>query len=107
MVQNKEVDKLRQDFDGEAAEAKLGIEGYTKYMERVEAGIGRYLPGFRHYENFNNYNFMFPDSTIEEYRSEMYRQVELAEYISITRQAVLEEVGQPDFMQRNRLEGED
>lgn len=50
---------------------------------------------------------MFPDSTIEEYRSEMYRQVELAEYISITRQAVLEEVGQPDFMQRNRLEGED
>jgi hypothetical protein len=76
-------------------------------MERVEAGIGRYLPGFRHYENFNNYSFMFPDSTIEEYRSEMYRQVELAEYISITRQAVLEEVAQPDFMYKNRLEGED
>lgn len=92
MVQNNEVNKLRQDFDEEAAEAKLGHEGYTKYMERVEAGIGRYLPGFRHYENFNNYSFMFPDATIEEYRSEMYRQVELAEYISITRQAVLEEV---------------
>lgn len=98
---------MRQDFDGQYAEAKLGIEGYTKYMERVEAGIGRYLPGWRHYENFNNYKLMFPGSTIEEYRSEMYRQVELAEYISITRAATLEEINQPDFMLRNRLEGED
>ena len=76
-------------------------------MEKVEAGIGRYLPGWRHYENFNNYNLMYPGSTIEEYRSEMYRQVELAEYISITRSATLEEINQPDFMLRNRLEGED
>jgi len=76
-------------------------------MERVEAGIGRYLPGFRHYENYNNYSMMFPDSTIDEYRGEMNRQVELAEFISITRQAVLEEVAQPDFMFKNRLEGEE
>lgn len=81
LVQNNEVSKHRQDFE----DSKLGEEGYTKYMERVEANVGRYLPGFRHFENFNNYSFLFPDATIEQYRAEMNRQVELPEFITITR----------------------
>ena len=39
-------------------------------MQRVEDNVGRYPVGFRHYENFQNYNTKYPERTIEDYMSD-------------------------------------
>ena len=45
----------------------LDDEDYHSYMDMVEASIGRYPVGFRHYENYENYRSQFPGSSIQEY----------------------------------------
>lgn len=65
---------------------KTTEDDYHKYMEQAEAGIGRYPKGFRHYENFTNYSMIFRDANIDEYQHDMNRQVELSEYLAITRE---------------------
>jgi hypothetical protein len=37
---------------------------HQKEMDRIEANIGRYPVGFRHYENYQNYLVLHPDATI-------------------------------------------
>jgi hypothetical protein len=36
-------------------------------MQHIESAIGRYVPGFRHYENFANYSLVHKNATIDEY----------------------------------------
>jgi len=50
----------------------------------------RYPPGWRQYENFNNYSYVKRDATIEEYMSEMNRQVRFDEFISIMTEHIKE-----------------
>jgi len=66
-------------------------------MQHIESAIGRYVPGFRHYENFANYSLVHKNATIDEYQQEMNRQCELTEFIGIKRQWYLEVSNYPTF----------
>jgi hypothetical protein len=44
------------------------IRGYHAEMDRISSTLGRYPIGFRHYENFVNYNKQFPETTIADYQ---------------------------------------
>ena len=68
----------------------MELKDYHKEMDRIENNIGRYPIGFRHYENFDNYRVIFPDSTIEHYTNEMNKQCEFHEFKDIFRQSFLE-----------------
>jgi hypothetical protein len=39
-------------------------------MDRVEGNIGRYPVGFRHLENWSNYNMRYPEKTMDDYQIE-------------------------------------
>jgi hypothetical protein len=39
-------------------------------MDRIESNIGRYTIGFRHYENYTNYLFKYPEKSIDDYRDD-------------------------------------
>lgn len=41
-----------------------------KMQEYMNKAIGRYPPGFRHYENFENYQIINPGATIQDYHDE-------------------------------------
>jgi hypothetical protein len=43
---------------------------WQKEMERIEANIGRYPIGFRHYENYENYKAKFPEASIQDYTAD-------------------------------------
>lgn len=48
----------------------LDDEDYHAYYDQVEKSIGRYPEGFRHFENYENYRSVRPDSTLEDYHHE-------------------------------------
>ena len=60
---------------------ELEDEGFKVYAEQFT----RYVPGFRHYENFDSYSIKHPDATIDEYVNEMNREVTFAEYLEINK----------------------
>ena len=43
-------------------------KNYFKEMDRIEANIGRYPVGFRHYENWQNYSMKYPDRSMDDYQ---------------------------------------
>jgi hypothetical protein len=45
----------------------LDDEDYHAYYDLIEQSIGRYPPGFRHYENFVNYRALVTDSSLFDY----------------------------------------
>jgi hypothetical protein len=45
-------------------------EAVHRYWDEVERSIGRYPDGFRHFENYENYRVVYPDSTIQDYHNE-------------------------------------
>ena len=61
-------------------------------MDRLEANIGRYPIGFRHYENFMNYNKQFPERTIEDYRDDMNSQISYDEYLLLNQKVMIYEL---------------
>lgn len=40
---------------------------YYLEIDRINKNITRYPYGFRHYENYENYQLKFPNATIQEY----------------------------------------
>jgi hypothetical protein len=88
----------RGEIDGaEPGITKQYNSEYHNFMEQIESKIGRYVTGFRHLENFANYSLVHKNATIDEYQTEMYRQVELTEFISIKRQWYIEVSEYPTF----------
>lgn len=59
--------------------------------ERQQNAIGKYPPGFRHYENFVNYRQVNADATIEDYMHDMNREATYAEFLAIMRSSILED----------------
>lgn len=53
---------------------------------------GRYVPGFRHYENFYNYKLKFPDATIDDYSEDMESPITLEEFMKLTKAAFIYQV---------------
>jgi hypothetical protein len=51
----------------------------------MEQGIGKFPNGFRHYESFANYKLVNPEAEIQDYISEVNRQVEFDEFMAIMR----------------------
>ena len=43
-------------------------KNYFKEIDRIEANIGRYPVGFRHYENWQNYTMKYPERTMDDYQ---------------------------------------
>lgn len=41
--------------------------GHIHEVERINKNIGRYPVGFRHYENFHNYQLKFPERDMTDY----------------------------------------
>lgn len=87
---------------GEIDSAAPGIskqhnKEYHNFMQHIESTIGRYVPGFRHFENFANYSLVHKHATIDEYQTEMNRQCELTEFIGIKRQWYIEVSQYPTF----------
>lgn len=62
-----------------------------------EERIGRYPLGYRHYENYANYQHEVKGSTIEDYVEAMNRECEFSEFLSIHRQHMLEVSSLPDY----------
>ena len=65
--------------------------------ERQMNAIGKYPPGFRHFENFVNYRVVFPDASIEDYMKEMNREVTYQEFLAIMKSSILEDSKQYRF----------
>ena len=63
----------------------LPPEEREKEMDRIEKQLGRYPLGWRHYENFENYSFKYPDKTIHDYHMEMNKECTYEEFIAINR----------------------
>lgn len=59
--------------------------------ERQQNLIGKYPPGFRHFENFVNYRTVFPDALIEDYMKDMNREVTYQEFLAIFRSSIIED----------------
>lgn len=61
--------------------------------------VGRYPHGFRQYENYVNYRFLNPDATIDDYMSEMNRQVEFEEFLAIMRASNAQDMEDPEWIE--------
>lgn len=72
------------------------VENKRKVHEAFNERMYRYPSGFRHYENYNNYSYVKKDATIEEYMSEMNRQVRFDEFLAIVTQHLREEMRTPE-----------
>ena len=44
--------------------------GYHKEMDRIEETLGRYTPGFRHYECYESYRLRHPNATAGTYHED-------------------------------------
>lgn len=42
-------------------------------LEKDQENLGRYVYGWRHFENFEFYSLKFPKATVEDYKKEMNR----------------------------------
>jgi hypothetical protein len=85
--------------DNEGAEASVDVkpkdekETLMTQLERealdyLEEQIGRYVPGYRQYESYQNYAVKYPDRNMSDYINDMNREVTCDEYIDIARSAV-------------------
>jgi hypothetical protein len=72
------------------------VENKRKIHEAFNERMYRYPSGFRHYENYNNYSYVKKDATIEEYMSEMNRQIRFDEFLAIVTQHLREEMRTPE-----------
>lgn len=77
---------------------------YHQHMDRVESRIGRYVAGFRHYENYANYSLNNPKATIEQYQQDLRRECTLDEFTRITRQHCYEKMHDPTFRVEQKLD---
>ena len=69
-----ELSAILDDLKGQDySESLIGGEwipdtrNYFKEMDRIEANIGRYPVGFRHYENWQNYSMKYPGKSMDDY----------------------------------------
>ena len=62
--------ELEEEFEKMKKQAK-------EYMHNAS---GKYLPGYRHYENYRLYNVKYPDRTIEDYKNEMRREATFSDF---------------------------
>jgi hypothetical protein len=60
-------------------------------MDRINANLGRYPIGFRHYENYINYNKQFPEKTIADYQEDMNSQISFDEFLLLNQKSFLYE----------------
>lgn len=44
-------------------------------IDFLEEQIGRYVPGYRHYESYQNYAVKYPERTLVDYINDMNREV--------------------------------
>lgn len=94
-IENEEEEEQRTDDKNEGINLDTN-EGFKKFRDEVfeeyravlEDHIGRYLPGFRHYENFESYSLKHPQSTIEDYYDDINREATLEEYIQCHKTAI-------------------
>ena len=75
----------------------LDKENLDLFEQQIGESIGRYPRGFRHLENFANYNLVKPESKIADYVQEMNRQIEFEEFLTLMRGAAQEEANSVDF----------
>ena len=54
----------------------------------MNANIGRYPYGFRHYESYHDYLSKYPDATMKDYNDDVNSVISFEEFLTI-RQAVL------------------
>jgi len=95
---NVEEDEDDQE-DGETVQGEapqsIVSEELKEYQDKImqetkdalEEQIGRYVPGFRHYENYESYEMKFPNRTIDDYYNDIYREVSFEEYLEISKTA--------------------
>ena len=74
--------EVRSQYENEWVLDKDSLDAFFKQMEQ---GIGKFPNGFRHYESFANYKLVNPDAEIQDYISEVNRQVEFDEFMAIMR----------------------
>ena len=64
---------------------------YDLEMNRVDSNVGRYPVGFRHYENWQNYTFKYPNATMEDYRDDVNSQISFDEFLLLNQKSFLYE----------------
>jgi hypothetical protein len=76
-VKRPELSAILDELQGQDySESLVGGEwipdtkNYFKEMDRIEANIGRYPVGFRHYENWQNYSMRYEGKTMEDYSND-------------------------------------
>jgi hypothetical protein len=60
-------------------------EQMFEHMMDEERNLGRYVLGWRQYENYQFYQKMHPKADISDYMNEMNRQVTFDEYLQIVK----------------------
>jgi len=68
----------------ENEESKMFYQLQREARKYIEDTIGRYIPGYRHYENFENYQIKYPEREIQDYIDDMNREVTFEEYLNIS-----------------------
>ena len=89
--EDKAVSKVADEF-------MLDQKNEIKEILRRELEVGRYPPGWRHYENFEVYARHFKNRTIEDYHLDMNRQVTFTEFFSISKAFYLDQKNDPAFV---------
>lgn len=65
--------------------------GRIKEMQRIEANIGRYPMGYRHYENYHNYKLQNPNSTIQDYQTDVNSPISFEEFFELKKRSFIYE----------------
>lgn len=83
--EEEEVAEPRKRFERpETIEDKVFNEMNEEALDYYDSTIGRYIPGYRHYENYEAYAIKYPERTIAEYAEDMNREVTFEEYLDIS-----------------------
>jgi len=72
---------------GERAQEEAAKDSMEKLEEQAKEYwdelVGRYIPGYRHYENYELYSLKYPGRDINDYVDDMNREVTFEEYLDI------------------------
>jgi predicted house-cleaning noncanonical NTP pyrophosphatase (MazG superfamily) len=80
-------ENVAEDVENNPAYKKFKEQIIEEYNDVLDEHIGRYLPGFRYYENYESYCLKHPERTIEDYYEDINREATLEEYIELHRTA--------------------
>lgn len=59
--------------------------------------LGRYLNGWRHFENFEFYSLKYPKATVEDYKRDIRSACTFDIYFQLSKEKMLKEMDDPFF----------